>query len=204
MKRRHALLLPMALAACAEPPAPLPGAPPIAYDFLPRLRLDVAQVEVENRAPPGGQADLGAQLRPNAAEAVQIMGRDRLAAFGTQGVARFIVTRAVVLREPTARQGGIFSSDPGERLSCHLACRLEVLGADGAPRGFTQAEVRRTAPSDSAAPARLRAAENLLRRANFELNAEFEFQLRRALRDLLVEGERAAPPSAGGVTRESI
>ena len=141
MNRRHALLLPMALAACAEPPAPMPAAPPIAYGFLPRLRLDVAQVEIENGAPPAGAMDLGAQLRPTAAEAVQILGRDRLAAFGTQGVARFIVTRAVVLREPTARQGGIFSSDPGERLSCHLACRLEVLGADGAPRGFTQAEL---------------------------------------------------------------
>lgn len=204
MIRRHALLLPAALAACAPPPAPQPAAPPIAYDFLPRLRLDVAQVEVENRSPPSGPNDLGTQLRPSAAEAVQIMGRDRLAAFGTEGTARFIVTRAVLLREPTARQGGIFSTDPGERLFCDLACRLEVLGADGASRGFAEAQLRRTGPSDAAAPARLRAAENLLRRANFELNAEFEFQLRRALRELLVEGERAAPPPPGGVRRESI
>ncbi len=203
MHRRATLLLPAALAACAEPPAPQPTAPPIAYEFLPRLRLDVADVQVENRAPPAGLTDLGAQLRPSPADAVQIMGRDRLAANGTSGVARFIVTRAAMLREAAPRQGGMFSGDSGERLTCLLACRLEVSAEDGR-QGFADAEVRRTAPSENNPAARLRTAENLLRRASFELNAEFEFRVRQSLRALLVEGERAAPPPNDGVRRESI
>jgi len=45
---------------------------------------------------------------------------------------------------------------------------------------------------------------SLLRRATFDLNTEFEFQVRRALRDWLVEGVRAAPPPPGGVVREAL
>ncbi len=201
MLRRPALLLPLALAACAQPPAPVTG-PAIGYAFLPRLRLDVAEVAIERRVtmPPG---DIGGQLRPSAVEAVETLGRDRLGAFGTAGTARFIVTRASITREALARQPGWFAGDPGERLVCHLACRVEVLGGDGAARGFAEAELRRSAPAESAGAARLRAAESLLRRTAFDLNTEFEFQLRRALRDMLLEGERAAPPP-GGVQRESL
>jgi hypothetical protein len=202
MHRRSALFAPLAIAACAQPPA-APTGPDIAYAYLPRLRLDAADVVVESRAsvPPG---DLGALVTPTAVEAVQILGRDRLAAFGTAGTARFLVMRATISRESLPRESGWFAADPGERLVCQLGCRVEVTGADGTARGFAEASLRRTAPTAADQAARLRAAEGLLRRTAFDLNAEFEFQLRRAMRELLVEGERAAPPPPGGVQRESL
>ena len=112
------------------------------------------------------------------------MAEDRLVAMGTEGTARFLVSNATLVREP------------GDRLSCRLLCRLEILSAEGRPAAFVEAEARRTRTlSDRATmPARLRATEELVRGAMEELNVEFEFQIRRTLRAWLVEG--AAPPIA--------
>jgi hypothetical protein len=206
MNRRHLLLLPPlgVLAACAATPPPAPEGPEISYAYLPRLRLNVASIDIDENRPNAGPTDVGRDLRPGAAEAVQIMGRDRLAAFGTENTARFVTLRAAILRERQPSQGGLFGGDPGERLNCTLTCRLEIRGANDLRLGFAEATVNRTAPSESSVAARNRTATSLLRRATFDLNTEFEFQLRRALRDWLVEGERAAPPAPGGVVRESL
>jgi hypothetical protein len=206
MNRRHFLLLPPlgVLAGCAASPNPAPEGPEITYSYLPKLRLNVASIDIDETRPNAGPTDVGRSLRPSAAEAVQIMGRDRLAAFGTQHTARFVTLRAAILRERLPSQTSIFAGDPGERLNCTLTCRLEIRGANDLRLGFAEATVSRTAPSESNLAARERTATSLLRRATFDLNTEFEFQMRRALRDWLVEGERAAPPPAGGVMRESL
>ncbi len=202
MKRR--LLLPLLLSGCAATPPPLPEGPEIGYTYLPPLRLNVASVVIDERLPNAGPSDVGRELRPSAAEAVRIMGRDRVSAFGTENSARFVVVRAAILRERLPNQGGLFAGDPGERLNCGLTCRLEILGANDLRLGFAEASVMRSAPTESTNFMRNRTAMSLLRRAAFDLNTEFEFQVRRALRDWLVEGERAAPPPPGGVVREAI
>lgn len=207
MNRRHLLLsLPPLglLAACAATPPPAPEGPEISYSYLPKLRLNVASIDIDPTRPNAGPTDIGRELRPTPPEAVQIMGRDRLAAFGTENAARFVTLRAAILRERLPAQSGLFAGDPGERLNCTLTCRLEIRGANDQRLGFAEATVSRTAPTESSVAARTRSATSLLRRATFDLNTEFEFQLRRALRDWLVEGERAAPPPPGGVVRESL
>lgn len=207
MNRRHLLLsLPPLglLASCAATPPPAPEGPEISYAYLPKLRLNVASIEIDPTRPNAGPTDVGRELRPTPPEAVQIMGRDRLAAFGTENAARFVTLRAAILRERLPAQSGLFAADPGERLNCTLTCRLEIRGANDQRLGFAEATVSRTAPTESSVAARSRTATSLLRRATFDLNTEFEFQLRRALRDWLVEGERAAPPPPGGVVRESL
>ena len=75
-----------------------------AYSYLPQIRLNVARVDIDERNPNAGPTDAGRLLRPSAAEAVRIMGRDRVSAFGTEGVARFVVTRAAILQERLPRQ----------------------------------------------------------------------------------------------------
>ncbi len=204
MTRRLLLLAPLALAACAgEPPARVEG-PPISYGHLTQLRLDVAGLDLTDRDPMPGPNDIGRELSPSAAEAVRIMGRDRLAAFGTEHRARFTVTRAQILRE---RQGGggFLAADRGERLEARLGARLEVVDGNGRRLGFAEAETTRARTGVESTPAGRRiAAETLLRQAMFDLNTEFEFQIRRALRPYLVDGPGRAAPPAGGVQREAL
>jgi hypothetical protein len=205
IERRAALLLPAALAACAnEPPRPQPvEGPEISYTYLPPLRLDVASIEIDPGNPFPAPGDFGPQLRPPAVEAVRIMGRDRLAAAGTQNTARFTVLAAQVLRAAPPPRGGLFAPEPLDQLAGRFACRLEILGPSGERLGFCEAEARRVRPAEPLPAARLRAAESLMRLAMFDLNTEFEFQLRRALRPFLADGAPAAA-SPGPVQREEL
>jgi hypothetical protein len=179
--RRLTLLLPL-LAACGDSNPPMlvpPG--PLSYAHLTPLRLRVAEVEVLEADPPLRAGDLGRRLSPSPAEAVRIMARDRLAAFGQAGTARFRVTRALLVVERDA-------------LICEVGCRLDVAtGAEGTT-GYVEAIGRaRFTGRDADRP---RAPEVVMRNAMDELNVEFEFQLRRSLRELLVEG---AGPEGGAV-----
>lgn len=200
--RRAFLLLPFALGACAGPPAtPQPDGPPISYAHLTQIRLDVSRIDIEDRMPNPGPNDAGRELRPSPAEAVRIMGRDRLFAFGTEHRARFAVTRAQILRTRGQSGGGMFAGDPGERLLCQLTARLDILDGNDRRLGFAEASAERSRQVESSNAARRAGAESLLRATMFDLNTEFEFQVRRALRPYLVEGT-AAPPAP--VSREEL
>lgn len=207
-RRRASLLLPFAAAAVASacatreeaaPPQPPPG--PIGYRYLTPLPLNVASLEISEadppRPPPPG--DVGSTLSPRPAVAGRVVARDRLNWGGGSGRAAFAVTRAEVPRAPGG--GG------GTALACALACRLEILSAEGGRLGFVEAKAR--AAVSGAEAARAGAADRLLRRTMDGLNVEFEFQTRRNLRDWLValapgsQGAVPAPPP-GGVTREDL
>ena len=186
---RLAALLPLAACAGREEPAPLP--PLVSgYRHLTPIRLNVAAVEALEPAPGAVRVTEPSPIRPEAE--MRRMAEDRLVAMGTEGTARFTVSNATLVREP------------GERLTCRLLCRLEILSAEGRPAAFVEAEARRTRTvSDRAAlNARLRATEELVRGAMEELNVEFEFQIRRTLRAWLVEG--TTPPAAAPATDEPI
>lgn len=196
-RRSLGLLGVVALAACAgddPPPRPLD---PIGYAFLTPLPLNVGTVEIAPTNPPPVPGDLGPRLVPSAAEAVRIMGRDRLVAVGTAGQAVFSATRAAI----TSGGGG---------LTCVVACRIEIIDAAGAQAGFVTAEAR--ASVSGAEASRPQAAERVLRRAMERLNVEFEFQLRRNLRPWLAILPPGAPGGGGGagggspdaVTREDL
>ena len=213
MRRRLALpLLPAILAACGatllaacgSTPVPVVEGPPIAYGHLTQLRVDAASIELDPFTPNAGPNDVGRELRPNAADAVRVMARDRLAAFGTENVARFQVVRAQILRTRNAPRGGFLAADAGERLEARLAARLEIRDATGRRLGFAEAETTRSRGAvDSTDAARRAAAESLLRQAMFDLNTEFEFQLRRSLRPYLQDGPAGATPPTP-VEREAL
>lgn len=200
MRRRALLLAPAGLAACGAP-APVLEGPPIGYAFLTPLNLDVAEIVLDERTPNAGPTDIGRELSPSAAEAVRIMGRDRLRAVGRENRARFLVVRAEILRARLP-QRGFLGGDPGERLECRLAARVEIEGPNQQRLGFAEAQSTRSRTIEGTAAGRRIAAESLLRQTMFDLNTEFEFQLRRALRPYLVE---AGPAPAGGpVQREEL
>lgn len=186
--RRILLLLPLGIAACAGQEPPAPPLRPLSFGHLTPLLLNVAAVEVAPGSPPQSPGDIGAQARPGPAEAVRQMGRDRLSAAGTAGQAVFAVTAASLVRDRTG-------------LVCLVGCRLEILSADGNRLGFVEAEARHAATGPEAS--RAGAADLLLRRAMDDLNVEFEFQLRRNLRDWLAPAA-AAVPMPDGVQREDL
>jgi hypothetical protein len=193
--RRAVLLLPLLGAACAGDPEPayVPDGP-LDFTGLLKLPLNVATLTVAPASPVPPMGDIGAQLAPTPADAVRIMGRDRLVAVGTAGEARFTVTQAAMIQLR-------------DSLTCLLACRLEILSTEGSPQGFIEAQARRVV--QGAGAARPRAAEALLRQAMDALNVEFEYQVRRALKDWLVRapvGEDGTPviPPPGAVTREDL
>lgn len=185
LPRRGALAGALALAACggrSEDPLPPPAGPP-SYSHLLPLRLAVGRIEVFGATDPAAtRAMPPAPLLP--ADIVRLMAEQRLEAAGGAAVARFRTQVATLTREPSSG-GGLFTTAT-ERLSCIMRCRLEVVGEDGAPAGFVEAEVRRGSirPAGSQAE-RARAAEEIVRAAGDALNVEFEFQLRRNLRALL-------------------
>lgn len=192
LPRRGALAGALALAACgggSEEPLPAPAGPP-SYSHLLPLRLAVGRIEVFGASDPAStRAMPPAPLLP--ADIVRTMAEQRLQAAGGGGMARFRTQIATLTREPSAG-GGMFSTAT-ERLSCVMRCRLDVVGEDGAPAGFVEAEVRRGAirPSGSQAE-RARAAEDIVRTTGDALNVEFEFQMRRNLRALLRAPETPA------------
>ncbi|MBW6400779.1 hypothetical protein KPL78_23160 [Roseomonas sp. HJA6] len=196
LDRRGALAALLVTAACGgrrEEPPPAPVGPP-SYSYLLPLRLAVARIEVQPATDPSATRTMPpAPLSP--AQVVLAMAQDRLSATGGPGAARFRVQIATLTRE-SAGSGGVFT-DATERLTCVMRCRLEVLGDDGAPAGFAEAEVRRTAtrPAGNAGE-RGRSAEEIVRQTGADLNVEFEYQVRRNLRSLL-RGPAPATPPAG-------
>ncbi len=202
---RLPLALPVALAACASgDDLPLP--PLVSgYRHLTPLRLNVLEVEIPDPAPGVVNVAASATLRPDTE--MRRMGQERLVPVGTTGRARFLMIRARFARESLPRSGGLtslFTGEPGERFSCEMACRIEVMSAEGVRLGFAEAEARRTqtVADGASAAARGRAAEEVVRLAMETLNVEFEFQIRRALRAWLVEGNQPLTPAP--VQREDL
>ncbi len=178
--RRSILLLPLLVAACGGRPEPVPLPPgPLSYKYLSPLPLNVANIDIAEDAPPPVPGDIGARLSPSAPGAVRIMARDRLLAVGTTGQARFTVSQAQVIQQQ-------------DQLTCLLGCRLEILSGLGSRVGFAEAAVTRSVGGLEAR--RPNAPEALLRRGMDDLNVEFEFQLRRALKDWI----SAVTPNADG------
>ena len=208
--RRHllkaALGLPLLSAACASRPPELPPLRPLVegYRHLTPLRLNVLDIEVAQPLPGVVQVTEPAPMRPDAE--LRRMAEHRLVPIGTEGRARFVIANARFLRQPLPG-GGLFSGEPGERLTVELGCRVEILaGAEAARVGFVEAQAQRTQTVASGATAAVRrqAAEDVMRQAMEAMNVEFEFQMRRTLRAWLAEGLAPTAPAPGPVEREDL
>ena len=200
-RRRVALFLPLLAAACAsgDTTPPLRRAP--SYGYLTPLRLNVLDIEVVPALQsPAYRVDGPAPLSPLAL--AEQMGRERLVPVGTTGRARFVVDTASLIRDG-ASSGGLFTQ-ASERLSVLVHVRVEILSSDGRRVGFTEAEVRRSASVINEGPAsQSRNADQIVRQAMDDLNVEFEFQIRRSLRDWLMTGEPGVVPAAP-IQQESL
>ena len=159
------------LLACSGPPPPEPVYAPPTYSYLNPLRLDVGTVEVVDDWTPGPD-DVGVFSPVRPLDALHRMAADRLGDGGSAGRAVLRIENASIRRT-------------GDRLMGDLVVRLEIIGADGAPRGFATAEVTRTAllPDQDMLRQTLYALTNDMMR---DMNVELEYQVRRSLGRWLV------------------
>jgi hypothetical protein len=107
------------------------------------------------------------------------MARDRLVPGGSLGRAVFVVDHALILRIPDGLEGA-------------LTVHLDVLTSEGTRAGFAEAQVSRRAVGIGSD---LRGAlYDITRQMMEDMNVEFEYQVRRSLRDWLQEPTTAPPP----------
>ncbi len=182
--RRSALLLPLLAVACSgDEDAPRSFSLP-SYSYLTPIRLNVANLEVDDQTPPaGGNSIEGlSPLRPS--DALKQMANDRLVAAGTAGRAVFVIDQASLQR----MAGGIEGT---------MAIHLDVFAGPGGERaGYAEARVaRRRTSTDTGEDSRAVLYDFTVQMMN-DMNVEFEFQVKRTLRDWLQETAGTAPPPA--------
>ncbi len=175
------LLATTVLAGCDDSPPPPPqDFPALHYDYLAPIRLNVADVEVDDQSTsPDG--DLAGRSPFKPAQAMQQMAHDRLIAAGAAGSATFVVTEASITR-----------TDNG--ITEHLAARLEISNASGGHAGFAEAHVTRTETPGNGEPAGPASLYELTRQAMEDMNVEFEYQVRHTLHDWLITNGAVEAP----------
>jgi hypothetical protein len=177
--RRLALATVLLLAACATPPPRV--YPALSYDYLLPLRLNVASIDVRNDFLPSNSDEVSALSPVPPANALMRMAHDRLFAAGTTGRAVFVIDTASILRTGGALYGA-------------LAVHLDILAADGSRTAFAEARVARTVAGQKVDDDLDGALYGLTRQMMDDMNVEFEYQVRRALKDWLQPPAGPAAP----------
>ena len=182
--RRSVLLLPLLVAACDDDEAaPRSFAMP-SYSYLTPIRLNVASIEIDDHSPSSGDASLSqiSPLRP--ADGLKQMANDRLVAAGSAGRAVFVIDAAMLQRVA----GGIEGT---------MAVHLDVFAGDNGDRaGYAEARVaRRRTSNNTDEDSRAVLYDFTVQMLN-DMNVEFEFQVKRSLKEWLQPTAGTEPPPA--------
>lgn len=166
----------LSLATCGAPPKPR-DFPPMTYDYLPQIRLNVASVEIDNRFVPASRDEVSAQAPIPPITALRQMANDRLKAFGSSGKAILVIKDASLIKGSNEILG-------------HMAVELDVYTSDNRRAGFATAEVtqRRSGEIKDLQGTLYDLTKTMMDRMNVEL----EFQARRSLRDWILPDVPAA------------
>jgi hypothetical protein len=177
------LVLPLGLAACGgDEPPPTEAYTQLHYEYLPKLRLNVGSVTVDDRAHAIGPDDIAGQSPAIPALALEQMAHDRLFAASTAGAANFVVDQASITRQPNGTLSGV------------LAVHLDIVTPTGASAGFAAAEVQRQHIPGSDPENLQNNLYDLTKQMMDAMNVEFEFQLRKSLSSWLVSGAAVPAP----------
>lgn len=187
--RRRALLAlagiggPLLLAGCAEEAAPQTF-PPLTYGYLTKIRLNIATIEVNDAwtpqpVPNGEHVESQSPVQP--VDVLHRMAQDRLVPAGGTGAATVTIDDASLIRQT-------------DRFEAIFAVHLDIHNADGTRTGYAEARVVRTHTiSDYSPPAVRQALYDLVKATMGDMNVEFEFQIRRSLKDWLQPSAPVAP-----------
>jgi hypothetical protein len=174
------------VASCGpdEPPA-TENFTPLHYDYLPKLRLNVGAIDVQDHSAPVGPQDIATSSPAVPAQALQQMGHDRLFAAGVTGQADFVIDQASIVREPNGTLDG------------HVAVHLDIIAPNGTRAGFAEAQVSRQHIPGSEPENGSMELYDLTKHMIDDMNVELEFQLKRTLGAYLVAaGDVPAPVAA--------
>ena len=178
LARRSVLMLPLMVAACGDDDeAPAAYFEPLRFGYLPPIQLNVASIDIQQRFIPAGvPPDVTASDPAPPIEALRAMANDRLQAFGTANKATFAILDASLTRTNDIIRG-------------EFAVSLVVADNDGKQAGFAQAHIERTRTGPVT---NLRQVLYDMTKAMMDdMNIEFEYQVRRNLKDWLTN--TAAP-----------
>ncbi len=185
LSRRAMLALPLLLAACGDDEAPeTPNAfPPLRYDYLPPIQLNVASIEIQQRFIPAGvPPDVSASDPVQPVDALKAMANDRLQAFGTTNKAVFAILDATLSRVNDVIRGSVSVS-------------LTIYDAENAQSGYATANVER---SHTGQARDLRQTLYDMTKAMMDdMNVEFEYQVRQNLKDWLTTATAPDVPVEG-------
>ena len=178
--RRAMLLLPLLFVGCSDASVehnfPLPS-----YSYLTPINLNVASIEVDDRSPPPSEGSLVALDPVRPVDVLKQMADERLKANGSAGRAVFVIDQATLARGPSGLDGA---------LSVHLDV---FAGAGGERVGYAEARVvRRRTSTDRDEDLQAVLYDFTLQMMN-DMNVEFEYQVRRSLRDWVQTTAGTAP-----------
>lgn len=176
--RRLVLLLPLAFAACGGDEEP--AFEPLRYNYLPPIQMNVASIAIEQRFVPAGLGnDVSNEDPVPPAEALKAMANDRLQAFGTANKAVFAILDASMTRENNVLIGS-------------MAVSLTITDDSGTQLGFAEARVqsRHSGPIDGIRSVLYDMTKSMMN----DMNIEFEFQVRRSLKNWLTTDAAPAAP----------
>ncbi len=186
------LLLPLlTLVACeTAPPEPAYEAP--SYDYLPKIKLNVRDIDINDSwAPRGTQRHVEARSPVQPRDALRAMAVERLISGGTKGRAAFSITDASLVQA-------------SGKVTAHFAVRIDLFDDANAKLAEVPADVSRVAPlPDDGATATRIVLYRLVNAAMADMNVELEYQLRQKMKTLL-QTTSAAAPEAGPVVTEDL
>jgi hypothetical protein len=178
------LALPFFVSGCgggADIPPAETYTPP-SYAFLPKLRLNVGSIVIQDNAQPLGQQDIAATSPVVPSQALEQLARDRLFAAGFAGTATFVIDQASIVQSENGTLTGT------------LAVHLQVSVPGGGPGGFAAAQVQRQHVPGSDPENLQNNLYDLTKQMLDAMNVEFEFQVRKSLSSWLVTGDAAPAP----------
>ena len=183
--------LPALLAGCGGPTQPTSFAP-MGWDYLPRLKLNVAVIDIDDSWTPRAAGRERGFLAPTSpVDALRRMAEDRLLAAGTSGKAVFVIDDASIEQR-------------GDSYVGTFAVHLDVSTSEGTRSGYAEARVTRTRSIRDDSPQGVRAElYDMVRQMMADMNVEFEYQVRQTLRDYL---QTTAPvaPAPGPVEQQNL
>jgi hypothetical protein len=178
LTRRFMLLLPLAVAACGGDEEI--DFVPLRYNDLPPIQVNVASIAIEQRfVPAGAPPDVSNRDPAPPVEALKAMAHDRLQAFGTANKAVFAILDASLTRS-------------GDVVIGSMAVSLVIFDDNGTQLGFAEAQVqsRHTGSLEEIRPVLYDMTKSMMN----DMNIEFEFQVRRNLKNWLTTDAAPAAP----------